>query len=90
MMGISALALQAGLVPDATILERKKRQLDTGQIINWKATRRKGQNFMNAGKTVVDKLTEKELKKIAAEAMEIKTMLDKDTKKLKHDRQSKK
>ena len=86
-MNVAALALQAGLVPDATILERKKRQLKTGTKINWKKTRRKGQNFMNAGKTIVDTITEKEMKKIAAEAMEIKYMLDKDTKKLKHDRE---
>ena len=86
-MNVAVLALQAGMVPDQVILERKKEQLATGTRINWKLTRRKGQNFMKAGKTVVEDLTEKEMKKIAEEAMEIKHMLDRDSKRLKHDQQ---
>jgi len=86
-MTVAATALQASLMPDTAILERMKRIVETGVRVDWKATRRKGQNFMKAGKTVTEKVAEKEIKKIAAEAIVIKKLLIKDTRRLKHDRQ---
>ena len=87
MMEIAAIGLQAGMMPDRVILEKMKRIVETGVRVNWKLTRRKGQNFMKAGKTVTEEVSEKERKKIAAEVIEIKSVLSRDERKLKHDRQ---
>ena len=87
MMTVSAIGLEASLMPDTAILNRMQRIIETGVRVDWKATKRKGQNFMKAGKTITEDVSQNELKKIAAKAIEIKRLLIKDTKRLKHERQ---
>eukprot|EP00946_MAST-07B_sp_MAST-7B-sp1_P003358 g3358.t1 len=74
--------LEAGMVPEQAVLDKLSRQYATGQKIDWKLTRRRGKNFMNAGRTVKVNLTEKEREKAGLTAENIRIQLAKDRKRL--------
>lgn len=74
--------LEAGMVPEQAVLDKLLRQHTTGQKVDWKLTRRKGKNFMNAGKTVKVDLTAREREKAGVTAEEIRVQLGKDTRRL--------
>ena len=79
---LAMIQLEAAMVPEQAVLDKMIRQSKTGEKIDWKLTRRRGKNFMNAGKTVKVALTERERAEAEVTAEEIRVQLAKDKRRL--------